>query len=376
MPATTQQAIELIFEFNNQYQYYWSASIMASLETIMENAMVASLNIASREIADGFASRAGQFAERVRRNTLAVLAVNHYLSWQGIETNLEAGKSWNPALRLLSDVADLHVKNVGRLECRVIAPGATTIDIPLEVSKDRVAYMVLELSEKPLGGKLLGLFVPGAEPVYSISLSDLKDMDESIEYLYDLQSAASADSVASIASTESTVAAEVKKGVIEVSKWFNGELDSLSESLNAVLSGSNFAASGMRSGEELSIRERVNEHEGREIVPSDSIEVKFPIVNYNLHILTWKSTDNFDRWGILAAVSLASEKLLDLPIGLSIEIDENGNFSKRCIEEEDLEILYNYVISKSDSNEGEISISITTLSEKLFSATFTFDALK
>jgi hypothetical protein len=375
MPATTQQAIELIFEFNNQYQYYRSAFIMASLETIMENAMAVPLDIASGEIADGFASRAGRFAERVRRNTLAVLAVNHYLSWQGIETNLEAGNSWNPALRLVSDVADLDVKNVGRLECRVIAPGATTIDIPLEVSEDRFAYMVLELCEQPLGGKLLGLFVPGAEPVYSISLSDLKDMDESIEYLYDLQSALSVDSVTSIASTESTLAAAAKKGFIEVSKWFNGELDSLSESLNAVMLSSNFATSGMRSGEELHIRERVNEHEGREIVPSDSIEVKYPIGDYTLHILTWKLPNDSDRWGILAAISLTSEKLLDLPIGLSIEIDENGNFSKRHIEEEDLEILYNYVIVKSDSNEGEISISITILSRKLFSATFTFDSL-
>ena len=48
-------------------------------------------------------------AEQVRLNTLAVYAVHNYLQLMGIPTELTAGDSWNPVMRLCTDVADLEV---------------------------------------------------------------------------------------------------------------------------------------------------------------------------------------------------------------------------------------------------------------------------
>ena len=344
---------------------------MASLETIMENAIAISLDIASREIADGFAARAGKFADRVRRNTLAVMAVNHYLSWQGIKTDLMAGNSWHPGLRLVADVADLQVVGLGRLECRVIAPGATKIEIPLEVSEDRVAYMVLELSEQPLSGKLLGLFIPGENPVSSIALSDLIDMDESIEYLTQLESAKNSASVVASGSSES-IAEAVTDRVIEIGQWFNGTLDRVSESLNGVLIASNLMPSATRSGEKQSIREMVNKNKNKEIVPADFKEVRYQIDKlYSLHILTWILPSSLDKWAILAAV--VSEQPSGLPVGLSINIDDiNRCVEQKKITEKNQKLLYISVKTEDRSEKITVSI-ISAQQESIFSHSFVFN---
>jgi Protein of unknown function (DUF1822) len=160
---------------------------MADLETIMAKSIEIPLSSADREVAEGFAARAGRFADQIRQNTLAVMAVTKYLGWQGYETDVAAGDSWNPALRLLADIADLAVVGLGRLECRVVTAGATEVEIPLEVSEDRLAYVVLEINENPLVGKLLGFYLP-EECESVMSIAELGDMDEFIDYLYRLQS--------------------------------------------------------------------------------------------------------------------------------------------------------------------------------------------
>lgn len=160
---------------------------MTNLETILAKSIEIPLTSADREVAEGFAKSSGRFADRIRRNTLAVMAVSKYLNWQGYETDIASGDSWHPALRLLADIADLPVVSLGRLECRVITAGAMDVEIPLEVSNDRLAYVVLEINEKPLVGKLLGFYLP--EQYKSvISLAELGNMDEFIDYLHRLQS--------------------------------------------------------------------------------------------------------------------------------------------------------------------------------------------
>jgi hypothetical protein len=56
--------------------------------------------------------------EQVYFNTLAVLAVRDYLTLLDIETDLTNCDSWNPVVRLLENVADLYIKNLGKIECR------------------------------------------------------------------------------------------------------------------------------------------------------------------------------------------------------------------------------------------------------------------
>lgn len=86
-----------------------------------------------------------QKAEQVYRNTLAVSVVDSYLKLLGIQTDVAASDSWNAAIRLASDVADLVVVGRGQLECRAVVPGAETCLIPLESQCDRLGYVIVRL---------------------------------------------------------------------------------------------------------------------------------------------------------------------------------------------------------------------------------------
>ena len=76
-------------------------------------------------------------AKQVYLNTLAVEAVQTYLSWLDIATSLQTSDSCDPIMQTLTDVADLGLPERGRLECRSVLPGAKTCYIPPEVNADR-----------------------------------------------------------------------------------------------------------------------------------------------------------------------------------------------------------------------------------------------
>jgi hypothetical protein len=88
-----------------------------------------------------------QKAEQVYLNTLAVYAVNDYLQLMGIPTELTAGDSWNPVMRLCTDVADLEVTGKGRLECRPVKISESTCHVPLEVQEDRIGYVLIQIDK-------------------------------------------------------------------------------------------------------------------------------------------------------------------------------------------------------------------------------------
>jgi Protein of unknown function (DUF1822) len=348
---------------------------MANLETIMEMAIAVPLDTASREIADGFASRAGRFAERVRRNTLAVLAVNRYLSWQDIETNLTVGNSWHPALRVVGDVADLDVRGLGRLECRVVAAGETEIELPLEVSEDRVAYVLLELSERPLGGRLLGLFVPGKEPIRSIALTDLMDMDESIEYVEGqlrLNAVLPSIKPVPVVSTNQAAAnplAQIQERVIDVSQWFNGKLDRVSELLRAEILTSPLEASLARS-DTRSFKEILDEIKESIEIPMSVPTVLYPIGDdLTLNILCWQLGDEQGKWSILSI--LMPDLGRELPLQLRLQVHHNNElFAEEVTTEEMTPYLY---ICATDyfSESLEISIVSKSIDKTIFSRIFT-----
>ncbi|KOP22898.1 hypothetical protein AMR41_28870 [Hapalosiphon sp. MRB220] len=118
-------------------------------------------------------------ARQVYLNTLAVQVVNTYLQMLEIPTELESSYSWNPYRRLIDNVADLVLTGVGHLECRAIRTGDRVCEIPPEVWKDRIGYVVVEINQTCKEGKIWG-FLPHvtAEEVY---LNELHPLDELIE---------------------------------------------------------------------------------------------------------------------------------------------------------------------------------------------------
>jgi Protein of unknown function (DUF1822) len=123
-------------------------------------------------------------AKQVYLNTLAVYAVNFYLECQGFETNVATSNSWDPVMQTLLDVADLDVKNRGKLECRPVVPGSKIVRVPAEVWDDRIGYVAVQFDELLQEATLLGF----AEAVKceELPLSQLQSLEELPGYLEEL----------------------------------------------------------------------------------------------------------------------------------------------------------------------------------------------
>jgi len=141
------------------------------------------LTLKAREAAQQFRQNHSdsQKAKQVYLNTLAVQAVNSYLSWFGIETDLEANDSWNPAIQSLSDIADLTIKDRGKLECRPVMPGAKSLRVPPEVWADRIGYVAVQFDSELSEATLLG-YIPSVT-TREVLLNELRSLEDLLDSL-------------------------------------------------------------------------------------------------------------------------------------------------------------------------------------------------
>jgi hypothetical protein len=124
-------------------------------------------------------------AKQVYLNTLAVQAVEFYLGCLGIETDLQASDSWNPALQTLANIADLKVKDLGKLECRPVLADAQICQVPPEVWSNRIGYVAVRLDRALTQATLLG-FLPAVNKE-EVPLSELRQLEDLPEYLSQLK---------------------------------------------------------------------------------------------------------------------------------------------------------------------------------------------
>jgi hypothetical protein len=155
-------------------------------------------------------------ARRIYLNQLAVYAVDYYLRCLGFETDYNNSDSSNPIVQILSETADLVVKNWGKLECRFVLPDAEDVRIPPEVWQDRNGYIAVQLNADLTQAHLLG-FVPEVTQE-KISFSELRSLDKLIEHLH--------QPVESVLKSSS-----VSQTIVRLSQWFNNVVDSGWETL-------------------------------------------------------------------------------------------------------------------------------------------------
>jgi len=122
-----------------------------------------------------------QKAKQVYLNILAVYAVSVYLECRGFETNWEHSASWNPVIQTFMDVADLVVKNCGKLECRPVLPNAEIVWVPAEVWDDRIGYVAVQLNESLREATVLGFVDQVASS--QLRLNQLRSLAELPRYL-------------------------------------------------------------------------------------------------------------------------------------------------------------------------------------------------
>jgi hypothetical protein len=122
-----------------------------------------------------------QKAEQVYLNTLTIYAVDYYLKCLGYITDWKNSDSHNIATQILLDVADLIVKDYGKLECRRVLPGDEIVYIPEEVWGDRLGYIAVALDEELEQAEILGFF----HQIHAVEvpLSQLQALDQLPNYL-------------------------------------------------------------------------------------------------------------------------------------------------------------------------------------------------
>jgi len=120
-------------------------------------------------------------AKQVYLNTLAVHVVDFYFQCLEIETDLAASDIWNPVVQKFMDIADLDVKDIGKLECRWVGPGEDFVSIPADVRSDRIGYIAVEIAASQKEAKFLG-FVKKSDRE-QVAVSELESIENLLEYL-------------------------------------------------------------------------------------------------------------------------------------------------------------------------------------------------
>jgi hypothetical protein len=120
-------------------------------------------------------------AKQIYLNTLAIYAVNYYLECFGIETNLEASNSWNSVLQTLTNVADLEIKERGKLECCPLLPNDEFCQISIDALPERIGYVAVRLNRELTEATLLG-FVDRVNS-QTLSLNQLNPLEDLVGYL-------------------------------------------------------------------------------------------------------------------------------------------------------------------------------------------------
>lgn len=163
------------------------------MNTVDNHNLTLSLTKENHAVARQFAGEQDtvEKGEKVYLNTLAVCAVENFVQWLNLETDLTAGDSWNSVIRLFNDVADLVIPNLGKLECLPVLPGETVITLPPEVTEDRICYIAVQFQEQLNEVQLLG-FMPALdpeEPLSQIEIANLQPIENLVDYLDRLESA-------------------------------------------------------------------------------------------------------------------------------------------------------------------------------------------
>jgi uncharacterized protein YpiB (UPF0302 family) len=161
--------------------------MVANFQDIENIAIPLPITSENREIARNFARQQAtqEKAKQVLYNTLAVLTVKSYLEMMGIATDLSNSDSWNPVMRACDNVADLHILDLGKLECRPLQSSDTSCHIPMEVWDLRLGYVMVKIDGSLKKALLLGFTAQVASE--EISIADLQPIEALIDRLHDLR---------------------------------------------------------------------------------------------------------------------------------------------------------------------------------------------
>lgn len=121
--------------------------------------------------------------QQVYHNVLAVHAVNFYVQCMGLDTDLQESDSHDKVMSTFTDVADLEVKDYGKLECRPVLSDAEVCYVPADVWSDRIGYIVVHLNESLQQATILGFAATVAEKKGILYINKLQTLADFPEYI-------------------------------------------------------------------------------------------------------------------------------------------------------------------------------------------------
>ena len=148
-------------------------------------------------------------AKQFYYNILAVCAVKDYLEVLGYETNWDNSDFNNPVMTTFADVADLEVKNHGKLECRAVFSDEN-IPIPEDAWSNRIGYMFVHIDESLREAEILGFTSSVEETEGVISLSKLRSLEDFPEYLSQKEQ---------LVIVKQNVGKSIQEGIVKLGKW-------------------------------------------------------------------------------------------------------------------------------------------------------------
>jgi hypothetical protein len=144
-------------------------------------------------------------------NVLAICAVKDYLELFDYETDWDSSDFHDPVMSTFADVADLELKNHGKLECRAVFSDEE-IYISPDAWSNRIGYVFVSIDESQREQHIIG-FVPSVEETEGVvSLSQLRSLDDFPEYLSQKEQ---------IEVVKQSIGESIKKRMVILREWFD-----------------------------------------------------------------------------------------------------------------------------------------------------------
>lgn len=219
-------------------------------------------------------------ASKIRLNTLAVYAVDHYLSCLGFATDWNHSDSRDPILVQLLNVANLEIKDVGQIECIPFISDRLECHIPPESEYLRVGYMPVQINQDLTEATILGF---STQKKGAIQLDKLADLEYAIEYLTNLE----------------------QPVIVRLSEWLNGLVDTSWGTVDRLLNPAQ---------QRLICRDTVNRGQTISFATAEGLTSLALVVDI-------KSTDVFEEVDILIQVCPIEQN--ELPDGVKLSVSDN-----------------------------------------------------
>lgn len=281
------------------------------LEKIEKLSLQLPVTQAARRIAERFSRQQPTLkkVEQVRLNTLAVCVVHDYLQMMGIPTNLKASDSWNPAVRLCCNVADLEIVGLGRLECRYIEEHQQTCYIPPEVSEDRLGYVVVQLDESLLTATMLGFASTAATE--QLHISQLQPLEALLTHLHQLRQ-----------SSVVTQAETTTKTLVNLNQWLQNVFEAGWEKVEALLMPTASPAFSFRKVEP--VRDTNFSHLDTKVRRAKLIDLGMQLAGHSVALIVELKPESDQKTGILLQVHPTESQTFLPPLLQLVVIDESG----------------------------------------------------